>query len=243
MSFVRIRTTVDRRPGHLASLASALTRRGSGIIGLFVRSGSGGEAHGFAAGTSAAAGDVEAARAAAFARRTRPPAGPAVGERTLCLTDGTEVLVRALTSDSEEAVRGLHGRCSPGSRWFRYFTAMPALPRHMFDRLCDRDRGESVIACHNGQVRAMANLVYCADPGVAELALLVEDDWQGRGLGAELARVLVGVARDRGLTEVHAIILWNNQRMRRLMVGLGSTVGPTDDPGVVEARLPLAATV
>ncbi|MEU8403004.1 GNAT family N-acetyltransferase [Nonomuraea sp. NPDC048892] len=87
----------------------------------------------------------------------------------------------------------------------------------------------------------MANLMYCAEPGTAELALLVEDAWQGRGLGAQLARILVDIARDHAMAEVRAAIMAQNQRMRRLMVCLGATLGFTDDPGVVEARLPLSA--
>lgn len=192
---------------------------------------------GSVAGTSVLADGIDTA----LVRTARPMAGTPVGDWALRLADGTEADVHPLTPHFRQAVHDLHQRCSAASRRFRYFSAMPSLPPRMFDRLCDRDRGISVVACHDGQVRAMANLMYCAEPGTAELALLVEDAWQGRGLGAQLARILVDIARDHAMAEVRAAIMAQNQRMRRLMVSLGATLGFTDDPGVVEARLPLSA--
>ncbi|WP_049564193.1 GNAT family N-acetyltransferase [Nonomuraea sp. SBT364] len=336
MGFLRIRTTVDERPGRLASLAAALAARGGNILGLSVQPDADGTVDEFVADIPAtpesvrealeAAGGrrvqvvpataheltdeptralllasrlraapwrlpellaellraddarwiygdtvsdlpdptrlvvpvaarravrlrraglpftlTEAARAASFARLAQPPAGAAAAERPVRLADGAEVAVRPLTSIYREAVRDLHDRCSPETRRFRYFTSMPALPPRMFDRLCDRGRGHSVVAGDDGQVVALASLMFTADPGIAELALLVEDRWQGRGLGAALARTLVGAARDLGYAEVRATMLSDNARMRRLMTTLGATLSCTEDPGVVEARRPVGA--
>jgi RimJ/RimL family protein N-acetyltransferase len=118
---------------------------------------------------------------------------------------------------------------------------MPTLPVRMFDRLCDRSRGYSLVAGHDGQVVAMANLLFTPDPGIAEMAFLVEDRWQGQGLGKAMARMLVAAARDLGYAEVRATMLSDNARMRRLLVSLGATLAYTEDPGVVEARLPVGA--
>ncbi|MDA0637883.1 GNAT family N-acetyltransferase [Nonomuraea sp. MCN248] len=334
MGFLRIRTTVDERPGRLASLASALAERGGNILGLSVQSDTDGTVDEFVADIPAnpetvrealeAAGGrnvlvapataheltdeptralllasrlrtapwrlpellaellraddarwvygdavsdlpdptllvvpvaakravrlrraelpftlTEAARAASFVRLAQPPAEQESAESAVKLSDGSEVVIRTLTPVYREAVRDLHDRCSPESRRFRYFTALPALPPRMFERLCDRRRGHSIIAGNDGQVVALANLVFTADPGIAELAFLVEDRWQGRGLGSTLARTLVRQARDLGYAEVRTSMLADNVRMRRLLVSLGATLVYTDDPGVVEGRLPV----
>jgi RimJ/RimL family protein N-acetyltransferase len=336
MGFMRIRTTVDERPGRLASLAAALAARGGNILGLSVQSDSDGTVDEFVADIPAhpeavrealeAAGGrrvqvvpataheltdeptralllasrlrampwrlpellaellraddarwiygeavsdlpdptqlvvpvaqrravrlrraelpftlTEAARAASFARLAQPPVEQSAGEGPIKLTDGAEITVRPLTSIYREAVRDLHDRCSPEARRFRYFTAMPTLPPRLFDRLCDRSRGYSLVAGNDGQVVGLTTLFFTADPGVAEMAFLVEDRWQGRGLGLVLARKLVGEARDRGYAEVKATMLSDNVRMRRLMIALGATLGYTEDPGVMEARLPVGA--
>jgi RimJ/RimL family protein N-acetyltransferase len=334
MGFLRIRTTVDERPGRLASLASALADRGGNILGLSVQPDADGTVDEFIADIPAgpesvrealeAAGGrrvrvvpataheltdeptralllasrlraapwrlpeflaellraddarwiygeslselpdptqlvvpvaarravrlrrtelpftlTEAARAGAFARLAQPPAEQAAPERIVKLTDGVEVDLRPLTSIYREAVRDLHDRCSPETRRFRYFTAMPALPAGVFDKLCDRNRGLSLVAGHDGQVVGMATLLFGPDPGIAEMAFLIEDRWQGRGLGAALATTLVREARDLGFAEVRAVTLSDNARMRRLLVSLGATLCYSDDPGVLEARLPV----
>ncbi|MEV5327853.1 GNAT family N-acetyltransferase [Nonomuraea fastidiosa] len=338
MGFLRIRTTVDERPGRLASLAAALADRGGNILGLSVQSDAEGTVDEFVTDIPAAPETVrealeaaggrrvqvvaataheltdeptralllasrlrsmpwrlpellaellraddarwiygeavsdlpdptqlvvpvapkravrlrraelpftltEAARAAAFARLAQPAPEQTAPERAIKLSDGVEVTVRPLTSIYREAVRDLHDRCSPESRRFRYFTAMPTLPPRMFDRLCDRSKGYSLVAGHDGQVVGMANLLFTPDPGIAEMAFLVEDRWQGRGLGTAMARMLVRAAADLGYAEVKASMLSDNARMRRLMISLGATLGYTDDPGVVEARLPVGAVV
>lgn len=339
MGFLRIRTTVDERPGRLASLASALAHRGGNILGLSVQSDAGGTVDEFVADIPAAPETVrealeaaggrdvvvvpataheltdeptralllasrlrtmpwrlpellaellraddarwvygeavsdlpdptrlivpvapkravrlrrselpftltEAARAASFARLAQPATEQSGGaERAIKLSDGVEITVRPLTSIYREAVRDLHDRCSPESRRFRYFTSMPALPPRVFDRLCDRNRGHSLVAGHDGQVVGMASLMFTPDPGIAEMAFLVEDRWQGRGLGTAMAKLLVTTARDLGYAEVRATMLSDNARMRRLLLSLGATLGYTEDPGVVEARLPVGAMV
>ncbi|GAA1666520.1 GNAT family N-acetyltransferase [Nonomuraea maheshkhaliensis] len=336
MGFLRIRTTVDERPGRLASLASALADRGGNILGLSVQSDTDGTVDEFVADIPASAETVrealeaaggrrvevvpataheltdeptralllasrlrtmpwrlpellaellraddarwiygepvsdlpdptqlvvpvaprravrlrrselpftltEAARAASFARLAQPATEPATAERAIKVADGAEVTVRPLTSIYREAVRDLHDRCSPESRRFRYFTAMPALPPRAFDKLCDRSKGYSLVAGHDGQVVGMANLMFTPDPGIAEMAFLVEDRWQGRGLGTAMARMLVRAARDLGYAEVRATMLSDNARMRRLLVALGAGLAYTEDPGVMEARLPVGA--
>ncbi|MFF5205384.1 GNAT family N-acetyltransferase [Streptosporangium sp. NPDC000396] len=181
---------------------------------------------------------TEAARAASFVRLAQPmPHQPSGGERIIKLSDGVETQVRPLTQLYREAVRDLHDRCSPEARRFRYFTSMPVLPPRVFDRLCDRTRGHSLVAGYDGQVIALANLMFTPDPGIAEMAFLVEDRWQGRGLGAALARMIVAQARDLGFAEVRATLLADNVRMRRLLVSLGASLSRTEDPALMEARM------
>ncbi|MEZ0071196.1 N-acetyltransferase family protein [Planotetraspora sp. GP83] len=180
---------------------------------------------------------TEAARAAALVRLAQPPVEAAMPEGPVRLADGTEVLIRPLTTLYREALRDLHERCSPETRRFRYFTSMPTLPPRVFDRLCDRSRGHSIVAGHDGQVVAVASLMFTPDPGIAEIAFLVEDRWQGRGLGSAMAGMLLREARDLGFAEVRATLLFDNVRMRRLLTSLGATITQTEDPGVVEARI------
>ena len=64
-----------------------------------------------------------------------------------------------------------------------------------------------------------------------EYALVVADDWHGRGLGARLMSAIEATARERGLKKFEGFVLGNNQRMLGLMQRLGYTSRrDRDDP-------------
>jgi RimJ/RimL family protein N-acetyltransferase len=187
---------------------------------------------------------TEAARAGALVRSILPPDGQVPTSCGVTLRDGTRVVVRPLEITDLDAVREMHDRCSQESRRLRYFSVKPQLPRRLVEVFCDRSHGLTVVAeGPDGSVLALAHLMYTLDPGVGELAFLVEDDWQGRGLGSALAGRLTGLALEHGLAELRATVLSENKAMRRLLVGLGGRMRPGADPGVVEARIPLRTQV
>ena len=65
----------------------------------------------------------------------------------------------------------------------------------------------------------------------AEFAVVVADDWAGRGLGARLLNGICEVARSKGVQRIEGFILANNRNMLKLMKGLGFIIQPDpDDP-------------
>ncbi|MBA8955184.1 GNAT family N-acetyltransferase [Actinomadura namibiensis] len=183
---------------------------------------------------------TEAARADALVRAALPHPSPPPGSRAVTLRDGTRVLVRPVTRGDADAVRAMHERCSLDSRRMRYFSPKPSLSRRSFELFCDPAHGLTLVAeGPDGSVLALAHLIHVLDPGVAELAFLVEDAWQGRGLGRALAGLLLGLGRERGLVELRATALGENVRMRRLLASLGGRTRRTGEPGVLEVRMRL----
>jgi RimJ/RimL family protein N-acetyltransferase/predicted amino acid-binding ACT domain protein len=183
---------------------------------------------------------TEIARANALVRSLLPSQGLGSARQRLALGDGTEVTVRPLMLLDADAVRDMHARCSVESRRRRYFSARHGIPERFLRAFCDRAYGLTVAAeGPDGSILALANLMYTLDPGVGELALLVEDGWQGRGIGSALARRLLVVAHEEGLAQVRAAVLADNSRMRALLGGLGGRFQRSDDPRVLEARIAL----
>jgi len=181
---------------------------------------------------------TEAARADALVRAALPAAPRRPARRRTTLRDGTQIVVRPIEPRDADAVRALHERCSLDSRRMRYFSSKPYPPRRAFERFCDPARGLTLVAeGADGSLLAMAHLVHVIDPGVAEVAFLVEDAWQGRGLGRGLAELLLAVAYDRGLVELRATVLAGNTRIRRLLGSLGGRARHTDDAAILEIRL------
>src|SRR5215208_6291045 len=80
------------------------------------------------------------------------------------------------------------------------------------------------------------------DPGSAEFAILVEDDWQGVGLGRQLLRELIALAEQRGVHTLTATVQRDNDRV----IGLIRTVLPgsvfRDDEDVLAVESPLPVT-
>ncbi|MEO3788131.1 GNAT family N-acetyltransferase [Actinocorallia sp. B10E7] len=150
------------------------------------------------------------------------------------------VSMRPLAASDQRAVAAMHARCSVNSRRMRYFSAKPGLPQRLFDLFLERSRGLTlVVESTEGDVVALGHLMYLSRPGAAELAFLVEDGWQGRGLGRALAERMVDLGRREGLRELRASVLSENARMRRLLTSLGGRAGRTEDPSVLEIVIAL----
>jgi RimJ/RimL family protein N-acetyltransferase len=134
------------------------------------------------------------------------------------LTDGAEVVLRETTAADAPLVAALHARCSPQTRSLRSLPTRPVLAAAVLQQLIGADGSVSMLAVtpDGGAAVGLANLVRSA-PGVGEVALLVEDAWQGRGVGTALARKLVELARAAQLIEIVAMSQVGNGALTRVL--------------------------
>jgi acyl-CoA synthetase (NDP forming)/GNAT superfamily N-acetyltransferase len=112
---------------------------------------------------------------------------------------------------------------------------------HRFTHVDHADRVAFVIVL-GGQVIAVGR--YDRTPGTdeAEVAFLVEDAHQGRGLGSVLLEHLAAAARERGITEFVAEVLAQNSRMVRVFQDAGYQAKREYEDGVVHLTFPIAQT-
>jgi GNAT superfamily N-acetyltransferase/predicted amino acid-binding ACT domain protein len=179
---------------------------------------------------------TEAARAGALVRAVRPDPAPGRAPLPISLRDGTQVVVRPLEARDDAAVREMHERCSGESRRLSHFSATPPPPTA--DAVRAPSPGPALVAeGPDGSILALAHLIHTLDPGVAEPAFLVEDHWQGRGLGRALAELLTAMARERGIVELRTSVPSENIRMRGLLTSLGGRVGRAGASSAVEIRV------
>ena len=129
---------------------------------------------------------------------------------------GVDARVRPLDPVEDAArVERMFWRLSPETKFRRFFTAMPKLDRRVFAALMDVDhaRHEAVVALVGDEIVALASYhVSRHDPTVADVAVVVEDDWQHYGLARRMMRTLTRLARSRGVTTFHADVLADNQK-------------------------------
>jgi len=159
----------------------------------------------------------------------------------VALRDGTEVELRPLERDDRQRLVRLFGRLSPETVYRRFLSPIRAPSEGGLDRLLDLDHREreAVAAMSGEEVVGVAR--YSRAPGTrsADLAVVVEDAWQGRGLSHFLLKRLTELARRQGIDRFTATIHSENRPaigvLRRSFPAASFRLNGTE----VEAELPL----
>ncbi|MCU1448135.1 MAG: GCN5-related N-acetyltransferase [Acidimicrobiales bacterium] len=123
----------------------------------------------------------------------------------------------------DQRIRRLFGRLSPETVYRRFFTIFPSPTPAVMRYLTVVDHGdhERLAVLDGNEIVALASWDRPAhDVAEAELAILVEDAWQHRGLGRALMGMLTAEAARRGITELNATVLSDNQPARSLALSL-----------------------
>ena len=152
------------------------------------------------------------------------------------------MLIRPIRPEDEPAIARFHQGLSERSVYLRYFHLMDLDQRRSHDRLIricfnDYDRDIALVTEHRNigtgeqEILAVGRLRKI-DATDAELAVLITDEYQGRGLGMELSRRLVEVARAEKMERVIAEILPENIQMQRVCSELGFRMQLFPDGGV-----------
>ena len=126
--------------------------------------------------------------------------------------------VRRAVPGDRAALAAMFGRCSLETRYRRFHAPVHKMPeRYLAAALAGRpDHYALVAAAPSGAITALASA--CAtEPGTMEVGILVEDSWQGRGLGGFLLGRLVRHARRRGVGVIAAVILREQAWILRLL--------------------------
>jgi nucleotide-binding universal stress UspA family protein/RimJ/RimL family protein N-acetyltransferase len=143
----------------------------------------------------------------------------------LMLRDGTPVDVRPIEPEDRDALVAAFERLSPETRYRRFFGPVNELSPRALDHLTIVDHAdhEALAAFdEDGAIVGVARYVRIAE-GEAEPAIVVADDWQGRGVGSRLLALLVRRAREEGVERFRAPVLARNRDAIALFKRLGDT--------------------
>lgn len=162
----------------------------------------------------------------------------------LTLSDGSVIPARFIRPSDSEALQRFHRRLSESSIYSRHFGFVPELSdaqAHYFTNVDGVNRCAVVALDPERPHDIVAVVRFDRESGsdVAEYAALVEDRWQGRGVGIGLTRLLVEAARERGVRRLYALVMPGNVRMVRLLksLQLPTTAGFVDGTDRVEVTL------
>jgi GNAT superfamily N-acetyltransferase len=158
-----------------------------------------------------------------------------------------ELLIRRIApADKDALVAGL-GRLSERSVYQRFLSPKPRLSASELKYLTEVDFVDhyalvAVLAGAPDVVVGVGRWVRAADaPGDAEIAIVIADDLQGRGVGTALGRALADAARERGVASFTASMLPTNTSAHRLFAKISSQLSLTREHGVDELVPPLVA--
>ncbi len=166
--------------------------------------------------------------------------------------DGTHYLLRPIRPEDAANLQRLMHELSPQTRYFRFVSAISELPPRMLARYTqiDYDREVALVAIVPSEAaparteppviqapvepapagsageRIVGVVRYLLNPDreSAEFAIVVADDWQGRGLGSRMMTRIVGIATERGLRELVGYVLGSNRTMLTMMQHLGFAI-------------------
>jgi len=166
------------------------------------------------------------------------------------LKGGSQVIVRPIRPEDEPLLVKLHEALSERTVFLRYFHMQNLSARVAHKRLLqkcfiDYDREMALVADQQDPLTgehcllAVGRLTKDPAENEGEVAVLVGDPWQKQGLGTELVRRLIQVARDEKLSRVLAIIMPENYGMKALADQFGFNIESGEDPGLLTAVLKL----
>ncbi|WP_283138165.1 bifunctional GNAT family N-acetyltransferase/acetate--CoA ligase family protein [Rhizohabitans arisaemae] len=164
-------------------------------------------------------------------------------EADVVLADGGTAHLRPITPEDADRMRAFHSRLSDESIYFRFFGPHPRLSDREVERFTVVDHVDRValIATIGEEMTAVVRYDRIG-PGEAEVAFLVEDAHQGRGLASVLLEHIGAAARERGLSRFVAEVLPGNRRMIGVFRQAGYTAESTFEDGVVRLTLDLTPT-
>ncbi|MFJ2766538.1 GNAT family N-acetyltransferase [Streptomyces sp. NPDC087300] len=165
--------------------------------------------------------------------------GPRIprSQDVLTLPEGNSITVRRADTADVEAAKAMHDRCSRRTLAMRYHGPVQDADRYLNHLLSPRFGRTLAVQTASGRVVGVGHLLWDGDE--TEIALLVEDEWQRRGIGSLLLGRLVALAVEAGCESVYAVTQASNTGMVAAMRGLGLPLDYQIEEGtlVITARL------
>ena len=161
------------------------------------------------------------------------------------LADGSTVHMRQIEPSDADALVALHSRFSARTRYLRYFSPYPRIPErdlYRFVHVDHRDREALVVSSGRDLIAVGRYERLGADADEAEVAFVVEDAHQGRGIGSVLLEHLAAAARHAGIRRFVAEVLPENGGMLRVFNEAGYTIAREYADGVVHLDFPIEPT-
>jgi acetyl coenzyme A synthetase (ADP forming)-like protein len=178
---------------------------------------------------------------------TGKAAYPAQYETEVLLKDGSRILLRPIKKDDVERWLDFISRLSHRTKYLR-FHSVPKLGREDAIRFCSVDYDNAfafvaeVLRDRRRDIIAIGRYYRIPHKPSAEVALVIEDAYQGKGIGTKLMEWLANVARDNGIITFEASVLSENREMMNVFKDYGFHVTSQREEDAYRVTFPIART-
>jgi len=156
--------------------------------------------------------------------------------------EGIEISIRPVRPDDVALLKSLFESLSPESIYFRFFAPIKDFPDHMLESFA-RINEDCEIALtaldRSGKMLGICCIAIMEDGIRGEFAVLIGDPWHGKGIGAELLKHCLSLAKDRRVEVVWGRVLPGNTKMLALGRKLGFTLKQVPDDNEYELLIDL----
>ncbi|MEU9402844.1 GNAT family N-acetyltransferase [Streptomyces sp. NPDC048242] len=177
---------------------------------------------------------------------------PAHWEADVVLRDGGTARIRPITADDADRLVSFYEQVSDESKYYRFFAPYPRLSAKDVHRFTHHDfvdrvglaatvGGEFIATVRYDRIGA-DGMAASAPADEAEVAFLVQDAHQGRGVASALLEHIAAVARERGIRRFAAEVLPANTKMIKVFTDAGYTQKRSFEDGVVRLEFDLEPT-
>jgi len=152
---------------------------------------------------------------------------PSRYEMSVNLRDGTEVFLRPVKETDGPLLLELFKELSPSSVRLRFLSVLHGLPGELVYQFSHVDYKKSfgLAALSNienaGPIIGVPRYAYDSERELPELAVVVRDDWQGKGLGSILLSRVIGIGRKNGFSRFEAMIDSQNKTIMHIFRQIG----------------------
>ena len=174
---------------------------------------------------------------------------PSEYETTMTTHGDERIFVRPIRPDDEPEMKEMFYSFSEKTVYLRYHNTLKSMPHNRLQVFCnvDYDTEIALVATvgQAGHEDVVAVARYMTDPAkeTAEMAFVVRDDYQRKGIGTFLFEKLVEIARSQGIRRFHAEVLAENSGMLKIFYRSGLKVETSSGEGVISVNLELPEPV
>ena len=143
--------------------------------------------------------------------------------RSFTTRDGTEVLARPIHPDDDDKILEFYYSLSRETIYFRFFSGRKNVPRTRIRDYThiDYNKNFAMVVEYQARIIGIGHYIVTDNPETVEMAVVMHDDWQHRGIGTNFLRYIIDIAKERGIKHITATVLLENYKIMKTIEKLG----------------------